>query len=107
MDFRNRANLCEFYREYIACLNKQNWLSLSNFGHAEVSHNGRQIGISGYRKMLEKDFAAIPDLHFDIQLLVADPPYIASRLNFDCTPTGMFLGLDINGKSVSFNENVF
>lgn len=28
-------------------------------------------------------------------------------LNFDCTPAGRFLGLDINGQRVSFSENVF
>ena len=39
----------------------------------------------GYREMLERDFYDIPDLCFDIQLLISDPPYIASRLEFDCT----------------------
>jgi predicted ester cyclase len=57
--------------------------------------------------MLEKDFCDIPDLHFNIQLLMSDPPVIASRLVFDCTPKGKFLGLDVNGTRVSFAENVF
>ena len=34
-------------------------------------------------------------------------PYLASRLGFDCTPTGKFLGLDVKWKRVSFTENVF
>jgi predicted ester cyclase len=72
-----------------------------------VSHNGQQIGLSGYRKMLEWDFHEIPDLHFHIQLLMSDPPHVASRLAFDCSPKGRFLGLDVNGKRVSFHENVF
>jgi len=55
--------------------------------------------------MLEKDFSEIPDLHFNIQLLISDPPYIASRLSFDCSPKGRFLGLDVDGKRVSFTEN--
>jgi predicted ester cyclase len=57
--------------------------------------------------MLERDFYEIPDLYFNIQLLTSDPPYIASRLRFDCTPRGKFLGLHVNGKRVSFTENVF
>jgi predicted ester cyclase len=57
--------------------------------------------------MLERDFCEIPDLHFNIQLLISDPPSIASRLVFDCTPKGKFLGLDVNGRRVSFGENVF
>jgi predicted ester cyclase len=73
----------------------------------QVIHNDRQIGIAGYRAMLERDFREIPDLHFDIQLLICEPPYVASRLRFDCRPRGNFLGLEVNGKRVCFTENVF
>ena len=102
-----KTNLADVYRGYIACLNKQDWPKLAQFVHDGVSYNGRRIGILGYREMLERDFYEIPDLHFDIQLLICDPPYLASRLGFHCTPKGKFLGLPVNGKRVSFTENVF
>ena len=102
-----KTDLCDIYRDYIACLNKQDWLKLEKFVHDDVYYNGRRIGISGYREMLERDFHEIPDLYFDVQLLISDPPHIASRLGFDCTPKGKFLGLHVNGKRVSFTENVF
>ena len=100
-------NLADIYRDYIACLNAQDWQQLGNFVHNDAQHNGQRLGLSGYIAMLEKDFEDIPDLHFDVQLLIADPPHIASRLQFDCTPKGIFLGLPVNGKHVSFTENVF
>jgi predicted ester cyclase len=100
-------NLADIYRNYIACLNAQDWPKLGNFVHDDAQHNGKRIGLSGYIAMLEKDFEDIPDLHFDVQLLISDPPHIASRLWFDCTPKGIFLGLPVNGKRVSFTENVF
>ena len=102
-----KTDLSNLYRDYIACLNKQDWPKLGQFVHDDVCHNGRGIGLSGYREMLHRDFEEIPDLSFDIQLLVSDPPCIGSRLRFDCTPKGSFLGLPINGKRVSFAENVF
>jgi predicted ester cyclase len=102
-----RNDLAEIYRNYIACLNQQDWPKLEQFVHDEVSRNGEWIGLSGYRQMLEKDFYEIPDLHFNIRLLISDPPHIASRLQFDCTPKGKFLGLDVRGKRVCFAENVF
>jgi predicted ester cyclase len=95
------------YRDYIACLNERDWPKLARFVDDGVRHNGRRIGLSGYREMLERDCREIPDLRFEIQLLVADPPHVASRLRFDCTPKGEFLGLDVNGRKVSFSENVF
>jgi predicted ester cyclase len=102
-----KADLSDIYRNYIACLNKQDWPKLEQFVHEEVHYNGQRIGIANYRKMLERDFGEIPDLYFDIHLLISDPPHIASRLRFDCTPKGKFLGLPVNGKRVSFAENVF
>ena len=102
-----KTDLSDIYRAYIACLNKQDWPKLGRFVHDEVIHNSRRLGLSGYLEMLERDFDEIPDLYFNIQMLVSDPPYIASRLAFDCTPKGMFLGLPVDGKRVSFAENVF
>jgi predicted ester cyclase len=102
-----KTDLSDLYRDYIACLNKQDWPKLEQFVHDEVYYNGQRIGLSGYREMLERDFYEIPDLYFNIQLLISDPPYIASRLGFNCTPKGKFLGLPLHGKRVSFTENVF
>lgn len=102
-----KTDLSSLYRDYIACLNKQDWPKLEQFVHDGVCYNGEQIGLVGYRAMLERDFYETPDLYFNAQLLVSDPPYIASRLCFDCTPKGKFLGLPVNGKRVSFTENVF
>lgn len=95
------------YENYIACLNKRNWAALDRFVDADVVHNGRHIGLSGYRDMLERDVLAIPDLRFNIELLVIEPPMVAARLRFDCSPRNIFLDLDIGGKRVSFTENVF
>ncbi|MER8707140.1 ester cyclase [Mesorhizobium sp. M1088] len=102
-----KSDLSGLYRGYIACLSKQDWPNLGRFVHDEVTHNGRKLGLSGYLEMLVRDFDEIPDLYFNIQLLVADPPYVASRLSFDCAPRGTFLGLDVSGKRISFAENVF
>jgi predicted ester cyclase len=101
------AALSDLYRAYIACLNQQDWPGLPRFVNDDARHNGRPFGLAGYRAMLERDFAEIPDLRFNIELMVCDAPYVASRLRFDCRPKGLFLGLPINGKRVVFCENVF
>jgi predicted ester cyclase len=102
-----KTDLCDLYRAYIACLNRQDWPKLGQFVDDDAIHNGRRVGLSGYRDMLEKDFDEIPDLYFNVERLISDPPYIASRLEFDCAPKGRFLGLPVNGKRISFAENVF
>lgn len=100
------AELTDRYRGYIACLNDQNWPELGRFVDDEVQYNGQRVGLDGYRRMLEDDFRAIPDLRFNMDLLVAEPPRVACRLLFDCTPAGTLFGFPVNGKRVAFSENV-
>ncbi|EHJ47958.1 protein of unknown function DUF1486 [Solidesulfovibrio carbinoliphilus subsp. oakridgensis] len=100
-------NLSDIYLSYITCLNMHDLPNLKKFVHEDVLYNGQMLGFSGYRGMLERNFHEIPDLYFDIQLLISDPPFIASRIKFDCRPKATFLGLLIDGKKVVFTENVF
>src|SRR5262245_18697018 len=102
-----RDELIKRYRGYIDCLNRQRWDELGQFVQDHVRYNGAEIGLTGYRSMLEGDFRAVPDLRFNIDLLVSDPPRIAARLHFDCTPIGMLFDLPVNGRRVQFEENVF
>ena len=102
-----KEELSALYRAYIACLNAQDWAHLGRFVDEEARHNGRAFGLAGYRAMLERDFQEIPDLRFEIDRLVADPPMIAARLRFDCSPKATFLGLAVNGRRIAFTENVF
>jgi len=73
-----------------------------NYGSAVYTHF-----LADYREMLIKDFREIPDLFFDIQMLIEEPPRIACRLRFECAPKGVFMGLRVDGKRVVFCENVF
>ena len=95
------------YRAYLDCLNRRDWDRLSDFVAPNVEHNGQNLGLEGYRRMLEADVAAIPDLRFQLELLLCQPPRLGARLSFDCTPVGMLFDLPVNGKRVQFTENVF
>ncbi|PLC50906.1 ester cyclase [Pollutimonas subterranea] len=95
------------YKQYIACLNARAWNELSEFVAADVIHNGRPLGVDGYRAMLEENFRDIPDLHFNADLVVANESHVASRLRFDCTPVQEFLGVPVNGRRVVFHEHAF
>jgi predicted ester cyclase len=101
------AHLRNRYHGYIDCLNRQDWRHLGDYVADEVQRNGEVVGLAGYQKMLEGDFAAIPDLLFKIDFVVSEPPYVGARLIFDCTPKGELFGLPVDGKPVTFTENVF
>ena len=99
--------LRNLYDAYIDCLNSRNLDQLGAFVDQDVDYNGTRISLAGYQDMLKRDFADIRDLHFNITLLCSEPPMIAARLNFDCTPSGILFGVAVNGKRVKFSENVF
>ncbi|MBR8410374.1 ester cyclase [Burkholderia cenocepacia] len=101
------TDLATRYRAYIHCLNRQDWTALGEYVSDDVIHNDRPLGLAGYRAMLEQDFRDIPDLRFDIRLLVCEPPRVACRLRFACSPKGTFMGLAVDGRKVTFAENVF
>lgn len=102
-----KDDLADLYRDYIACLNARDWPKLVRYVADDVRHNGRRLGLSGYREMLEQDCDDIPDLRFNIERLVVDPPHLASRIVFDVAPRASFLGLAVNGRRIVFAENVF
>ncbi|WP_173634626.1 ester cyclase [Paramixta manurensis] len=51
----HEANIEAIYHDYIDCLNRRDWDRLGQFVHEKVQHNGRPLGLAGYRAMLEKD----------------------------------------------------
>lgn len=99
--------LDETYRRYLQCLNARRWDDLAQFVCDDAIHNERPLGLDGYRAMLEADVAAIPDLRFEAQSIVAQGDVVASRLVFRCTPVTPFLGFDPPGGPISFTEHVF
>src|SRR5690349_15734068 len=99
--------LAEAYRRYLRCLNERRWDDLGEFLSHDVVHNGRRLGLSGYRAMLEADVAAVPDLMFITELIVTQGDVVACRLGFQCTPQQQFLGFDPPGTLISFAEHAF
>lgn len=100
------SHLPDIYHSYIECLNRQDWASRGRFVQDHLRYNDRPIGLAGYRDLLMVNVAQIPDLRFDVSLLIADAHHVAARLWFDFTPQGTFLGLPVNGRTLTFTENV-
>ena len=101
------AGLEAHYRRYISHLNDRHVDDLGEFVHERLTYNGRPMTRLDYQDLIARDIAAIPDLHFDVRLLVVSNDLIACRITFDCTPQDEFMGLKPNGKAISFAEHVF
>ena len=103
----DRSRVRARYRRYISYLNNRRLDELDEFVHEELTYNGEPETRADYRARIAGDVAAIPDLYFDVQLLVVGGDQVGCRLFFNCTPQSEWLGLRPNGKSISFAEHVF
>jgi predicted ester cyclase len=97
----------DIYRDYLSALNGRRFDDLDRFVHDRLTYNGEEWARDRYKALLADDLQKIPDLHYEIQLLVIRSDHVACRLWFDCTPQQVFLGIDGGGRRVSFAEHVF
>jgi len=101
-----RQELERIYRDYIETLNDRRLEDLDEFVHDRLVYNGEEITRERYAAMLAEDVRVIPDLHYDIDLLVVDDHQVSARLWFDCSPRGSFLGIAVDGRRIFFAEHV-
>lgn len=101
------SGLERIYRGYLDALNERRFDDLDRFVHDELTYNEAQLTRSEYAAMRAEDVRAIPDLKYDVRLLVVSGDLVACRLWFDCTPQRTFLGVEPNGGRVAFAEHVF
>lgn len=100
-------DLSVLYRDFITCLNEQSWLILDQFVAEEVIYNGKTLTLSGYRQMLEQLHRELPNLHLEIEMLVASPPLISARLKFDGSLQVSVPGMPTTGLKIAISENAY
>jgi steroid delta-isomerase-like uncharacterized protein len=103
----NGAGLEEHYRAYLTALNERRFEDLVDFVHDELTYNDKPMTRRQYRDLIAGDVAAIPDLFFDVELLVVSGDEVGCRLMFNCTPEREFQGFAPNGRKIGFAEHVF
>ncbi len=100
-------DLRRHYLAYLDALDERRFDDLVKYVADDLTYNDRPMTRQDYRDLLEGDVAAIPDLRFDVGILVVSDDRVACRIDFDCTPVAPFLGFDPPGHSVQFSEHVF
>lgn len=101
------------YQMYILAINERDMeRRLIIYCHDVVTHNGKALPLSEYRKLMEDAQAAMADLEFSVANLIVDQnnQRIAVKLDFRGTPKGAFGGVtpaEGEGKEVKFSEIVF
>jgi predicted ester cyclase len=101
------TDLADRYRAYLAVLNERRLDDLVEFVRDSLTYNGSPMTRRSYQDLIAADIAAVPDLFYDADIIVAADDRVACRILFDCTPERKFLGFTPNGARLRFAEHVF
>lgn len=99
--------MIQMARENVAYLNARDLdrylqrIDESYVGESETTPNGLR-GPEAVRRQLTMVFAAFPDLHAEIEQILASGDHIVSRLRLTGTHKGAFAGIPPTGKTVSW-----
>lgn len=95
------------YLAYLDVLNERRFGDLAEFVHDEITYNDTTVIRQEFADMFAADTRAVPDLHFEAQLLVNSEDVVAVRLRCDCEPVEPMFGLPPTGRRVEFAEHGF
>lgn len=101
------SDLESVYRAYVDALNGRRFDDLGRFVQDRLAYNGDPRSLAQYRALLEEDVRVVPDLRYEIDDLVVAGDRVAARLGFDCHPSGVLLGVPVDGRRLVFAEHVF
>jgi steroid delta-isomerase-like uncharacterized protein len=90
-----------FYREAI---NERDASACERLLGADFVHNGEPRGRAGQRQAVEYFLAAFPDLHNEIELILAEDGLVAAHQRWSGTQMGEFLGIAATGRAVEFTS---
>lgn len=107
MDSTPSSTLVDVYRNYIKAVLNHDLDRISDYVSENVVHNGKQLGLSGYKELLLRNIMH-PNVKIDIKRLVADDSHVAALLIFTTSKqTQELVGISLKDDQFSYAENVF
>jgi steroid delta-isomerase-like uncharacterized protein len=97
----NKDLVRRFYREAI---DERDSAACERLLSADFVHNGEPRGRAGQRQAVDYFLAAFPDLHNEIELILAEDDLVAAHQRWSGTHEGEFLGVAATGRSVEFGS---
>ena len=97
----------ERYLAYVDALNERRFEDLEELLAERLTYNGEMVTREDYQRARREEVALVPDLRWELDLLVVEGDRVAARFAFTCTPSGPFLGLETSGRELRFAEHVF
>ncbi|MGE0777009.1 ester cyclase [Mycolicibacterium sp.] len=95
------------YRGYIHMINERRFEQSHRFASPEMTFSGTAMSREDYFGGIQQALEAVPDFQWQIDRLVVDGDWVASRVVGTGTPVRPWMGLQPNGRSVTFVEHAF
>jgi steroid delta-isomerase-like uncharacterized protein len=99
--YANKDLVRRFYREAI---NERDSGACERLLSADFVHNSEARGRTGQRQAVDYFLSAFPDLHNEIELILAEDDLVAAHQRWSGTHRGEFLGVEATGRPVAFTS---
>lgn len=97
----NKDLVRRFYREAI---NERDSGACERLLSEDFVHNGEARGRAGQRQAVDYFLAAFPDLHNEIELILAEDDLVAAHQRWRGTHSDEFLGVEATGRQIEFTS---
>jgi steroid delta-isomerase-like uncharacterized protein len=97
----NKDLVRRFYREAI---NQRDSSACERLLTIDFVHNGEPRGRTGQRQAVDYFLAAFPDLHNEIELILAEDDLVAAHQRWTGTHEGEFLGVAASNRRAEFTS---
>ena len=91
-------------RFYAEAINGRDLEAVERLLSEDFVHNGEARGRAGQREAVKVFLDAFPDLHNEIELILAEGDLVAAHQRWSGTHEGTFLGVEATGREVSFTS---
>jgi steroid delta-isomerase-like uncharacterized protein len=98
---QNKELVRRFYREAI---NERDVSAVDRLLSEDFAHDGEVRGRDGQRQAVQYFLDAFPDLHNEIELVLAEGDLVAAHQRWTGTHRGEFAGVATTGKTVEFTS---
>ncbi|MGV9800110.1 ester cyclase [Mycobacterium sp. NPDC003449] len=95
------------YLGYIQMINERRFEMSHRFASAEITFSGRTMSRDDYFGGIERGLEVVPDFQWEIDNVVVEGEWLASRVIGTGTPISEWMGCQPTGRPVSFIEHAF
>lgn len=100
------TGVCQPFRAWVAAVNARDWIQANSYLHGTIILGQTNVDAENFTSYLKKALSSCPDDEWQIDILIAGPDTVGTRIIHNGTLTGPYLGGSVTGKPTQWAEHM-